>query len=224
MKIEAPASLAHDADRKVKVKATIAGQTEADAEVEVTLSVKCGTEEKVADAGKMQEITGNGSKEWEVTLPDAGTEAVSCTAKATAEGFTAATHEITVAKVGAAPVTGLVLVLAIKPGGGEGASSVKKSTAGDDNFTVTATITKDGTPATASDLSGYTLKINWSCDGNVAGTEVEFSQWDNSVSGDHQLGAHSDKLDANCKLTGELDHATDGMDKSAADVPFKFID
>lgn len=137
------------------------------------------------------------------------------------------THEFAVAEEGTGGATDLALVLAIKPGPGDMAATatekaqVKKSSAGDTDFTVTATITKDGSPATAADLSGYTLKINWSCDG-AEGTAVSYTNWTASVSGDHQLGAHDAALD-NCKLTGELDHSTDTKDKSAADVSFKFI-
>ena len=116
----------------------------------------------------------------------------------------------------------MVLVLAIKPGDGESASAVKISGSGDTSFTVTATITKDGNPATVADLKDYTLKINWSCDNNVKGAEVTFDQWTSSVSGNHQLGAHTAVLDDNCKLTGKLDHGTASMVKSA-DVSFEFI-
>ncbi len=117
-----PASVPATAEgtaRKVKVTATISGKPEGDeVEVEVTLSVKCGTDDYAVKAeDSKKNIKGDGSASWDLEgLPDVetGTDSanITCTLTAKAESFDDATGTFTLAKEApAAPGGGTAFIL-----------------------------------------------------------------------------------------------------------------
>ncbi len=170
-----PASVPATAEgtaRKVKVTATISGKPEGDeVEVEVTLSVKCGTDDYAVKAeDSKKNIKGDGSASWDLEgLPDVetGTDSanITCTLTAKAESFDDATGTFTLAKEapaapgGGTPSWGLTLI-------SDENGTALAAAANDDNdnstdFMVGVTVSKGAGDTVTG--SGFKVELKYFC-------------------------------------------------------------